>query len=137
MSSATEADIQLADLPPASPASTSPPSAPARRSDDLSDSTAAESIQPGGTSTTSIQMQDGTHPAIPPWRHYALLLSRRLKRLMLSKSFAVCLAICALIITFITIFPTYFGTEYGKQSLELAKWTAAKDFKEFCRDEFV
>jgi dolichyl-phosphate-mannose--protein O-mannosyl transferase len=56
---------------------------------------------------------------------------------MLSKSFAVCLAICALIITFITIFPTYFGTEYGKQSLELAKWTAAKDFKEFCRDEFV
>jgi hypothetical protein len=60
-----------------------------------------------------------------------------LKRTLTSKVFGILLGIIAIALTIITIVPTFSSTSSGDESLELTKWTAAKDFKEACRDEKV
>jgi hypothetical protein len=84
--------------------------------------------QPGGVQSTR-----------PPSRPYSLLLDtgKFLKRTLVNKVFGTLLGIFAIALTLITIFPAFSSKTSGDESLELAKWTAAKDFKEACRDEKV
>jgi hypothetical protein len=81
----------------------------------------------------------GDQSTTPPSRPYSLLLDtgKFLKRTLVNKVFGTLLGIVAIALTLITIFPAFSSKTSGDESLELAKWTAAKDFKEACRDEKV
>ena len=43
------------------------------------------------------------------------------------------IGVLTLIVTIISLLPSFAGGRYGKEALELARWTARKDFLEACR----
>lgn len=47
---------------------------------------------------------------------------------------AVTISLITLAVTLVTLLPSFWGAEYGKEALELARWTARKDYIEACQE---
>ena len=47
---------------------------------------------------------------------------------------AAAIALITLTVTAITLLPSFWGAKYGKEALELARWTARKDYIEVCQE---
>ena len=46
---------------------------------------------------------------------------------------AAAIALITLTVTTITLLPSFWGAKYGREALELARWTAWKDYIEACQ----
>ena len=47
---------------------------------------------------------------------------------------AAAIALITLIVTAVTLLPAFWGAKYAKEALELARWTARKDYIEACQE---
>ena len=52
----------------------------------------------------------------------------------LRKHIAAAIALITLTVTTVTLLPSFWGAKYGKDALELARWTARKDYIEACQE---
>ena len=52
----------------------------------------------------------------------------------LRKHIAAAITLITLTLTTVTLLPSFWGAKYGKDALELARWTARKDYIEACQE---
>ena len=68
------------------------------------------------------------HP-VPRPNHNRFCSFRRFK-----PHIVAALALITLTVTTVTLLPSFWGAKYGREAIELARWTARKDYIEACQE---
>ena len=96
--------------------------------------TPVSAVPPGarpGQATTAISLQSRSHTQRPTHPSKIALVRSWIGRTNFYLGAAI--GLLTLIVTIISLLPSFAGGKYGKEALELALWTARKDYVEACQ----
>ena len=85
--------------------------------------------QPSNSGSSVPATQNIPPRPVPHPNHNRFCSSCRLR-----KHIAAAIALITLTVTTVTLLPSFWGAKYGKDALELARWTARKDYIEACQE---
>ena len=99
----------------------------------------SNSLQPGPLPSVPAQPSNpgsigSTNQALPPRPAPRPNRNRFCPFCKVRNHITAAIALITLTVTAITLLPSFWGAKYGKEALELARWTAWKDYIEVCQE---